>query len=247
MGTQNLTLVLPPVSWCSPAEYTLFVNAYDVSKDKSGKLLADVEPSFVHEVIPHEKYSETSLVHDIALLRLNESVPVGSKSLPQPVCVPMDPVNDEVASVGHALRCFGWGYNAEGMLDLLQKLPLCYLRLTLYFALFWSTGVLSTTKLWVTLQRISLEDCLERFSNMPSRQPNIADVSERNICTVTISGHDAYAGYSGGPLMYHKGGRWFLIGVISYGVGAISNKFPVVSTNVQQYTDWILSKINLDK
>ncbi|XP_058126615.1 clotting factor B-like [Anopheles ziemanni] len=198
-----------------PAEYTLFVNAYNVSKDSSGKLLTNVEPSFVQEVVVHENYSETSLVHDIALLRLNESVPFGSKSLPQPICVPMDPVNDEVASVGHALRCFGWGYNAE--------------------------GVLSTTKLWVTLQRISLEDCLERFSNMPSRQPDIADVSERNICTVTISGHDAYAGYSGGPLMYHKGGRWFLIGVISYGVGAISNKFPVVSTNVQQYTDWILS------
>ncbi|XP_053678581.1 chymotrypsinogen A-like [Anopheles nili] len=198
-------------------DVVLYVNAHDVTQDDDG-LKGDVDPINVLEVIVHEKYNTTNRQHDIALVRLNGSISQGNSiSDPKSICIPMDLEHDETASVGHTLSCFGWGINAN--------------------------RTLSNRKQWMTLERISLGLCQARMDSLRLALTRRVKISERNICTITITGHDAFAGYSGGPLMYRKDGSWFLIGLISFGVGTTSTSFPVVSINVQQYTSWILENI----
>ncbi|XP_058065388.1 CLIP domain-containing serine protease B15-like [Anopheles bellator] len=194
----------------------LYVNAHNLSDDGHGLQIRgrNVRPSYVEEVIIHENYTKTSAGCDIALLRLKRSIPMGAPDSPWPVCVPLAQEHEEVASFGHALRSFGWGLNAEGQ-------P-------------------SDTKQWVTVERISLEQCRDILQGASLTAPQL---DERSICTVSITGHDVFAGYSGGPLMYRKQGVWFVVGLVSYGVGRTNNLYPVVSTNVQQYGEWILDKI----
>uniref|UniRef100_A0A182NPS2 CLIP domain-containing serine protease n=1 Tax=Anopheles dirus TaxID=7168 RepID=A0A182NPS2_9DIPT len=196
-------------------EMVLYVNAHRVTRRtvaEGAGHTADVRPWYVREVIGHEGYSVDTRDHDIALLRLNESV-----TDIRPICIPTGVTHDEVASVGQTLRCFGWGLNVN--------------------------GTPSDSKQWMTLERISLERCQERMDSLQLPQEAKVQVTQRNICTITITGHDAFAGYSGGPLMYRKDGAWYLIGLINYGVGATNNKFPVVSLNVQEYSDWILEHV----
>ncbi|XP_052862953.1 CLIP domain-containing serine protease B15-like [Anopheles cruzii] len=189
----------------------LYVNAHNLSDDGQ-QFRGNVRPSFVEETIIHENYTKTSAGYDIALLRLNGSIPMGAPDSPWPICIPL--AQEEVASVGHTLRSFGWGLNAEGQ-------P-------------------SDTKQWVTVERISLKQCRDILTGTSLAGPQL---DERSICTVSITGHDVFAGYSGGPLMYRKRGVWFVVGLVSFGVGRTNNLYPVVSTNVQQYGEWILDKI----
>ncbi|XP_052900451.1 serine protease 29-like [Anopheles moucheti] len=196
----------------------LYVNAQRVTFDPVLEMLqGDVNPTYVREVIIHKEYNRTTYDHDIALLQLNETIARGGYGSPTPICIPLGATHDENASAGRTLSCFGWGVNANGD-------P-------------------SNRKQWVTLERISQQLCQARMDELMVALVHRVLVTERNICTITITGHDAFAGYSGGPLMYRKEGTWFLIGLISFGVDTTSSEFPVVSTNVQQYTDWIVDVI----
>lgn len=63
----------------------------------------------------------------------------------------------------------------------------------------------------------------------------------------TAGGMDACQGDSGGPLMLpvHENGRFpfYQIGIVSYGDGCAKRNSPGVYTNVKQYADWILEKL----
>ena len=51
-------------------------------------------------------------------------------------------------------------------------------------------------------------------------------------------------GDSGGPLLCEgEDARWYLAGIISVGVGCNSTAFPVVTTRVSAYVDFIESTI----
>ncbi|XP_053668065.1 CLIP domain-containing serine protease B15-like [Anopheles marshallii] len=202
-----------------PYRIVLYVNAQHITVDTVlGVLKGDVNPTYVREVIIHEEYNKTTRVHDIALLQLNETIAPGDIGSPTPICIPMGAIPDENTSTGQILRCFGWGENAD--------------------------GVPSNSKQWVTLERISQALCKAHMDSIPKPLAQRVLLTERNICTITITGHDAFMGYSGGPLMYRKDGTWFLIGLISHGVTR-NSMFPLVSINVPQYSDWIVDTIRI--
>ncbi|ETN62002.1 hypothetical protein AND_006330 [Anopheles darlingi] len=185
---------------------SVFVNANNITSSEKGQYKGDVVGMRVREIILHEQYTISKRGYDIALLRLNTPIRTNLRGSPRPICIPSGEQHDEIASVGHTLSSFGWGLNAD--------------------------GVISNRKQWVTLERISLDRCR---ASLGYALPGLnITLNELFLCTATITGHDVFSGYSGAPLMYRQNGIWFMVGIVSFGIGTTSNEFPTVSTNVQQ-------------
>ncbi|KAG8201921.1 hypothetical protein JTE90_027398 [Oedothorax gibbosus] len=64
------------------------------------------------------------------------------------------------------------------------------------------------------------------------------------LCAGGEAGKDACTGDGGSPLVCQSGGQWYVVGLVSWGIGCGKPGIPGVYVNVLYYADWIGSIIN---
>lgn len=93
-------------------------------------------------------------------------------------------------------------------------------------------------KVSTTLQQASLP----LIDRVRCSSPSIygGAITERMLCAGYLEGGvDACQGDSGGPLVYLTSSKWYLTGVVSWGVGCARKGMPGVYSNVEEMMNWI--------
>ncbi|XP_022900363.1 serine proteinase stubble isoform X2 [Onthophagus taurus] len=102
-------------------------------------------------------------------------------------------------------------------------------------------GLLPTVLQEVHVPIVSNEDCKSMFLQA-GRHEYIPDIF---LCAGhETGGKDSCQGDSGGPLQVRgKDGRYFLAGIISWGIGCAEKNLPGVCTRISKFVPWILKNV----
>lgn len=168
----------------------------------------------VKTVIPHPLYN-TQIAHDndIALFQLSSRVSFHEHLLP--VCLP--PPELKQIKPGELCTVIGWGKRED-------KNP---------------KATYEPIVNEVQVPVIRRQQCDEWLDNLT--------VSDGMICAgVEEGGKDACQGDSGGPLLCPypgENGKWYVGGIVSWGIMCAHPKLPGVYSNVIKYIPWILEEM----
>uniref|UniRef100_A0A182LTZ4 Scavenger receptor class A n=1 Tax=Anopheles culicifacies TaxID=139723 RepID=A0A182LTZ4_9DIPT len=172
----------------------------------------------VKTVIPHPMYN-LHIPHDndIALFQLATRVAFHEHLLP--VCLP--PPHIRELPTGINCTVVGWGKREER-----NSTP--------------NGASYEPTLNEVNVPIVSRDVCIDWLETF--------NVTEGMICAgYQEGGRDACQGDSGGPLLCpypNEKDRWFVGGIVSWGVRCAHPKLPGVYANVPKFIPWILSQIN---
>lgn len=165
----------------------------------------------VTDIVVHPGFNNSTLVHDIALLRLER--PAKRKQNIDVVCMPKPgDFNLNPRRSSAPVRCYvtGWGRRTETSE---HSLVLKEIKVPL-----WSHDTCNG----------ALQAQFGPAYNLPTTA----------ICA-GAEGRDACDGDGGGPLVCEKEGHWYQIGIVSFGIGCGRKNIPGVYTKVEAYEDWI--------
>ncbi|EEB19288.1 trypsin-zeta, putative [Pediculus humanus corporis] len=189
---------------------------YDVTKTNENLRHEDRN---VGKIILHPKYDNETLLHDIALLKLQ--YPAKQRPHIDIVCLPKIDLNFPLES-----KCVitGWGKTNEDSRysDVLKEI---------------------IVPLW---NKSACEDSLRREFGPEYKLSDTlvcAGSQGQDACdkfkSETLTECKSLCGDGGGPLVCQKEGQWYQVGVISYGIGCGQKKSPGVYTYVPKYERWI--------
>ncbi|CAL4158163.1 unnamed protein product, partial [Meganyctiphanes norvegica] len=168
-------------------------------------------------IINHELelYDEKNNHNDVALLTLEREV--SFNSFIQPVCLPFRQDLRHNNFLGQRLDVVGWGRTNHAI------------RQT------------SPIPLEAKVEVVTRDRCQQAYGKL---EPPF-NIIESQLCAGT-GGTDSCNGDSGGPLHYFDGqsGRYYVVGVTSFGVECGRPDFPGVYARVGSYLSWIESKVN---
>ncbi|XP_054162302.1 serine proteinase stubble-like [Oppia nitens] len=135
----------------------------------------------------------------------------------QPHVAPICLPPDNVDLLGKNATVTGWGRLSEG-------------------------GVLPTVLQEVKVPIVSNDKCKNMFLTA-GRHEYIPEIF---MCAgYDEGGRDSCQGDSGGPLQVQgEDGKWFLAGIISWGIGCGEPSLPGVCTRISRFRQWILNYIN---
>lgn len=114
---------------------------------------------------------------------------------------------------------------------------------TLYAAGFGSTNqsnlLISNFLRQVDLKLLKFSDCNLVTQTMISNPKS-------QFCAGYLNGlKDTCTGDSGSPILYKYKSRWFVVGIVSFGLGCAQLSKPGINTNVSYYLNWINQKIKV--
>jgi len=156
----------------------------------------------------------------MAILYLERNVEFNSKIAP--ICLPHTPSLRQKSYVGYMPFVAGWGKTMEGGES---ATVLNELQIPIY-----ENGV-----------------CIQSYAK-EKRYFSADQFDSAVLCAGVLSGgKDTCQGDSGGPLMVPEGGapglRFYLIGVVSYGIGCARPNVPGVYSSTQYFMDWIIAQV----
>ncbi|KAH8402220.1 hypothetical protein KR009_010466 [Drosophila setifemur] len=173
----------------------------------------------IKEIIMHPEFDPQSLYNDVALLLLDEPIPLSPHI--QPLCLP-PPETPELIEQLQVSTCFatGWGTkeaNSDKLEHVLKRIELPYVE---------------HDECQAMLRNTRLES---RFRLRPSF-----------LCAGGDSGKDTCKGDGGSPLFCTMPGqtdRFQLVGIVSWGIECAVEDIPSVYANVPYLRSWIDEKI----
>ncbi|XP_054733566.1 venom serine protease Bi-VSP-like [Anastrepha obliqua] len=168
----------------------------------------------------HPNYRTANGRNDIGIIWLERDVQFSNTI--KPICLPSSPQLRSKSYINYNPFVVGWGKTMEGGA---------------------SSNVLQELQIPI-LDNNVCRDSYRRMNRLVTEDQFDAGV----ICAGVLSGgKDTCQGDSGGPLMIpentNAGIKFYLIGVVSYGVGCARPEIPGVYSSVQYFIDWILAKI----
>ncbi|KAL4112757.1 hypothetical protein QTP88_016490 [Uroleucon formosanum] len=168
-----------------------------------------VETDVASMVIHREFYAGT-LYNDLAILRMDKPVDFSRNPHISPACLP-DAFSDFTGQ-----RCWttGWGKDAFGDYGKYQNI----------------------------LKEVDVPVISNRQCETQLQQTRLGyDFKLHNgfLCAGGEEGKDACKGDGGGPLVCERAGSWYLVGIVSWGVGCGQPGVPGVYVKVSQYLDWL--------
>ncbi|KAJ1528013.1 hypothetical protein ONE63_007937 [Megalurothrips usitatus] len=203
-----------------PALWTAVLGDWDREVEEHTEVRVPIE-----KILIHERFH--SYNNDIALMKLSRRVRLTGDSRVRTLCLPAAPYNNASAPDAPAAP------DAPG-----ERAPLCMVS-------GWgrqsSNGDETATLLQASVPLHPNSLCAKRYGG-PIR------VNAGHLCAGHLDGSSGTCvGDSGGPLQcLGADGRWFLVGITSFGSGCARPGFPDVYTRMAHYTAWIQEKILKD-
>ncbi|XP_055932938.1 clotting factor B-like [Argiope bruennichi] len=171
----------------------------------------------IHRIYVPDTYRRDQFYDDIAVLTLSRDVWLENVS---PICLPLS--SEFINLAGREATAVGWGSTeSDGpSSDLLRKLH--------------AIPIISNWECDALLN--------DRVLGFRLQFPR--GITDGFICAGFLEGgKDTCGGDSGGPLMDLQDDRWYVVGVVSFGVECAKPGFPGGYTRVSKYLKWIQQRI----
>ncbi|CAG2106276.1 unnamed protein product [Medioppia subpectinata] len=186
-----------------------------------GHRLSDPKIPFreVAAIIPHKDYNAVQHYHDIALIKLRHKI----EFMPTvgPICLPRGQLfANRGEFVGNASKLVGWGATRFG-------------------------GVVSDELREVDVNILDRKSCHRNYTQLSGHQIGFPNgINGQLMCAGVIGGgKDSCQGDSGGPLALAIDGKWYELGIVSFGYKCAEPGYPGIYTRVQNFMNWIQMNI----
>ncbi|XP_063804750.1 mannan-binding lectin serine protease 2 [Pseudophryne corroboree] len=210
--------------WIITAAHVIYKKALDDMNIKMGLIKSDDTNfirAFPEAVFIHEDYKDDETYNnDIALIKLRDKVPVSENILG--ICLPTKEPRYHIShneDSHHTGQVSGWGYTEREHL--------------------------SRNLRFVEVNIMDHEKCAATYRAKSTAEVKYT-VTENMICAGhQEGGKDSCAGDSGGPLVFFdtETQKWFIGGIVSWGLGCgVIGQYGVY-TKVSNYLDWIENTI----
>ncbi|KAG8175433.1 hypothetical protein JTE90_019131 [Oedothorax gibbosus] len=192
----------------------LVVRLGDWDVQRTDEMYPYIERDVVGGVARHPEFDPETLQNDVALMRLRGPVDPSTPHV-TPACLPA------TGQVYNDQKCWvsGWGKDSYGPDGTYQNV----------------------------LKEVDVPVVSRALCNTYLRSTNLGpDFVLHNgfLCAGGEVGKDACTGDGGSPLVCQSGDQWYVVGLVSWGLGCGKPGVPGVYVNVLYYADWINNIIN---